>query len=193
MTYPVAIIPSPTDIPAQSQSQIQTNFANIVGWSGVDHIQYGATLSGTHNQVTLPVNSVSAPASSPAGLASVIYTAPGVDDTTTSQAIFKNAQTNFLLSGLKAFGVVSGTTLNNSYNIASVTNGTVGRYVVTLSITLPSANYAVIATPMNNGGYPNITTNYSNLSTTQFTVWTTDTKTYNGINVPTLSFLVFQV
>lgn len=54
MTFPVnGAIPGPNDLLSQSQSQIQTNFNNIVGWSGVDHVAYGSTNAGIHNQVTL--------------------------------------------------------------------------------------------------------------------------------------------
>lgn len=54
MTYPVnGAIPGPNDLLSQSQSAIQTNFNNIVGWSGVDHVAYGTTNAGIHNQVTL--------------------------------------------------------------------------------------------------------------------------------------------
>jgi hypothetical protein len=62
MTFPVLGIPAATDIPSQSQAQIQTNFNNIIGWSAVDHVEYGAANAGTHNQVTFNKIFSSAPA-----------------------------------------------------------------------------------------------------------------------------------
>jgi len=58
MSYPYNVngaIPGPNDLLSQSQGQIQTNFANIVGWSAVDHVEYGAANAGFHDQVTFPV------------------------------------------------------------------------------------------------------------------------------------------
>lgn len=51
--YPVnGAVPGPNDLLSQSQGQIQTNFANIVGWAGIDHVAYGSTGAGFHEQVT---------------------------------------------------------------------------------------------------------------------------------------------
>ena len=47
---------------------------------------------------------------------------------------------------IKAFCKNSGTTINNGFNIASVTNPSVGQYIYTFTNPLPDANYVVNAT-----------------------------------------------
>jgi hypothetical protein len=54
-------IPQPTDIPAQSQSQILTNFGSIQAIIDVNHADFGAATAGQHNYVQMPVQA-SAPA-----------------------------------------------------------------------------------------------------------------------------------
>jgi len=48
-------IPQPTDIPAQSQPQILTNFASIQSIIDVNHADFGAATAGQHNYVEMPV------------------------------------------------------------------------------------------------------------------------------------------
>lgn len=54
-------IPQATDIPAQSQSQIFTNFGSIQAIIDVNHADFGMATAGQHNYVQMPVQA-SAPA-----------------------------------------------------------------------------------------------------------------------------------
>lgn len=54
-------IPQATDIPAQSQSQILTNFGSIQAIIDVNHADFGMATAGQHNYVQMPVQA-SAPA-----------------------------------------------------------------------------------------------------------------------------------
>ena len=49
-------IPSATDNPSNSQSQIQTNFGAINQLIGVDHVQFANTGAGYHERVSFPVD-----------------------------------------------------------------------------------------------------------------------------------------
>jgi hypothetical protein len=95
MTFPVnGSIPGANDDPSISQGQIQTNFNNILGWSSIDHVQYGAANAGTHNQVTMLTPNVSDPSLS--GTQGEVYTkaVSGL-----AQLFFANATTVTQLTG----------------------------------------------------------------------------------------------
>ena len=195
MTFPVnGNIPQPTDEFSVSQGQIQTNFYNIVGWSAVDHIAYGVNNAGEHAQITLPANN---PAGVQTALESTIYSNPGTASNASSQLFYANSQSNFILSAVKAFGFITGSTLSNAYNVSSVNNFATGKYTVTLSLSLPSTNYGVLVTPGTPGSppgtYPNVASSVQIGSASQFTFMFFDTKTYTGIAVPYFSFVVLQV
>jgi hypothetical protein len=88
MTYPVnGSIPGPNDLLSQSQGQIQTNFSNIVGWSAVDHVEYGSANAGTHEQVTF--SNVTSQ-STPSDPESILYTKN--DASSHPQLFFLNSQ-----------------------------------------------------------------------------------------------------
>lgn len=85
--YPVSVIPGPNDLLSLSQGQIQTNFANLIGWSGVDHVAYGDTNAGQHEQVTF-FNVTSQ--ATPTDPVAVLYTKN--DSNTHPQLFFLNSQ-----------------------------------------------------------------------------------------------------
>lgn len=190
-------IPGPNDLLSQSQGQIQTNFSQISTWTAVDHIGITtASNTGEHAQVTLPAPGT---AGSPSGLESTLYSAPGTADNTKTQLFFKNALAVFPISPIKAFGTfsVSGSTitLSNGSNMGSPSYSSAGRYVINLSITLPSSSYAVIATPWtpSNGGFPNVSISYVIQSASQFTLYVQNTSSSVALDAPNFSVMVLQV
>src|ERR1700679_2200235 len=128
------LIPQRTDIPSQSQSLILSNFTNDPMIWDVDHIPFNTNFSVTHAQntyVNFSTSIVTSPPGFPGGsgsAASIAFTAPGIDQNTTSQYYFEQnngSSTTFPLSAVKAFGafVPSATpTINNGFNISSITS-----------------------------------------------------------------------
>ena len=178
--------------PRVSQPIIQQNNNSIYNLIAVDHVGFGNTTGGQHNQITIPQYGS---LGNPAGVASSVASAAGTASASTAQLFFKNSLFSMLLSSVKAFGIVSGTSVLNGYNVTSSSSGGTGIFNITLSITMPSDNFSVIATSsvVSGGGYPNVTTTYNITGTTTFTIYAQDTKSYVGIAVPSVSFVVLQV
>lgn len=183
-----ANIPQATDVIASSQGQILTNFQSIGAsnsWTTQDHYGFSTGTDGQHKQLNFPSNGSLGTMTS---LASGVVTAPGSASNTTSQLFFKNATATVPISAMQAFAyVTNGTsatcTISNGYNVSSVTlSGTT--YTVTLSITLPSANYAVIVT---GGG---VTAGVSSQTTSSFQL---QFRASSAIAIPSFSFEVLQV
>lgn len=176
MSYPYPVsgnIPQPGDDPSISQGELLTNFANLVGWSTEDHIEYGATNAGQHSQVRFPSN---ATVSTPAGLAATQSTIPGVADNTTSQAILTTPSAAFPMSAIRAFGTCKGdgsgsVALANGYNISSITFNSLQFTITMPAGAVSGTNYAVFV-----GGtvaaFSSFVTvwNYAVVSATQFTI-----------------------
>lgn len=137
--YPVSVIPGPNDLLSQSQGQIQTNFANILGWSGVDHVAYGATNAGFHKQVTFPDVSVQAPPTDPEA---ILYTKN--DGLSHPQLFFLNSQNNgFYIPSANGSTVLMGGILMQWGSIVVPAGGSA---LVTFPVAFPAACFNVQVT-----------------------------------------------
>jgi len=191
-------IPQSTDVISQSQPELLQNFQSIDNIWNEDHYTFESSISsdGQHKQVRFPANGT---AGSPTGLQSTLYTAPGTADAATSQLFFKNSLSVLPISLFKAYGAftVSGSTITlaNGSNMGSPTYTSAGRYVINLSITLPTTSYGVLVTPWtpSNGGFPNITVSYVIASASQFNLFFQNTSGSSAIDVPAFTVIVLQV
>lgn len=164
-------IPRNTDNLSVSQGQIQENFQVLETVFSLDHFTWDATYAGNHKQATMLAQTSTTPAASfGTYYTSMIGTHPGG----ITEAVYKSGDTApiSLLSAVKAWGTFGGTgTLIDGWNVASVANPGVGKFVVTFINALPNANYGVLATTkMNNtfntGGFVGVDT----LTTTNFQI-----------------------
>lgn len=150
MTFPVnGSIPGANDDPSISQGQIQTNFNNILGWSAIDHVQYGAANAGTHNQVTMLTPNVSDPTLS--GTQAELYTKAVMG---VAQLFFANASGPIQVTGGADNPVGNGYyTLPGGVIIQWGTgSSSSGGSSNNFPITFPNACYVVTFTPQ--GGTP---------------------------------------
>ena len=101
-----------------------------------------------------------------------------VGDNTTKPASTAFVQAQISAGYIKAFCKCSGTTINNSLNIASVTNSTAGVYVFTFNTSMATADYVVNATALNtaSSNFCYVTAQ----STSSFTVTTGYPVSYGG-------------
>jgi hypothetical protein len=139
MTFPVLGIPNATDIPSQSQAQIQTNFNSIIGWAAVDHLGYGAANAGTHNQVTFSgVTSQSVPTDPEA----VLYTKN--DTSSHPQLFFLNSQNStFYNAASNGCTVLMGGILLQWGNVTVPAGGSA---TFTFPVTFPNNVFVVTVT-----------------------------------------------
>lgn len=193
MSFPYTTgLPNPPDNPSNDVSGMQQNTNTIDSYVAVDHVGFNNSAGGQHQQVTLPNNNTP---SSPAALASVIYTGPGTALNSASQLFYVNSAITVQLSCVRAWGFITGTTITQGYNVASVTNPATGTYAVTLtSGAVSSASFAVLITSV-------VSDNFLTASIAGYTITGTGTFHANfrgmtgavGTSVPTFSFIVLQV
>jgi hypothetical protein len=139
MTYPVnGSIPGPNQLLSQSQGDIQVNFANIIGWSAVDHIEYGAVNAGTHEQVTI-ITPQSAPTATSAE--GVITT----QTVTNSELFFTNASKNIQITN-SSFAPASGQGYLPGGLQIRASSGTANNANIAFSPVFPTALLSVVAT-----------------------------------------------
>ena len=143
MSFPYPIntgIPFGTNNPADDVTPMRTNYANINGYLGVDHITPGSSgaggNAGFHKQVTY--NTENIPGGVPVNPSSIAFTANATSlttqvvvppATTNAQNFYQNANGIFPLSAVRAFGylTIGGTqldptiTIENAFNVASAT------------------------------------------------------------------------
>lgn len=193
-------IPQPLDNPSISQGEFLTNFSGIDQWTDRDHYKFSDENAGEHRFVNLPANldpgSVSL-------LQSAIYTSTGGADATSSQALFRNKNTNFLMSCVRAFGTAPGNTTYgavppaNGFGVASVSHDNPsGTLTVTLSAgTTFGTNYVVIPgiTQASSGGSPDqVVATYTISSQTVFTIKTVNVALNAVAPITSISFIVLQ-
>lgn len=178
--------------PAEQRTTLTTNTNSVDSLVNVDLYGFNNNNGGLHQQVTLPANNTPG---AQTGLSSVVYSGPGTADPASSQLFYRNSLAIFPLSLFKAFGLITGTALTNSYNITSVTNGILGQYDVTMSVMLPGSAFAVIALPgvLSGGGNPNVTISFRITGPNSFILYTQDTSANTPINVSNFTFVVLQV
>lgn len=146
MSFPYSInIPFPTNSPSTDVGPMQVNTNTIAAWTNVDHIGLpaGAT-GGKHKQVSFISTT------GPGVIASdnsIIYpritpNSPVAPINATVQAFFTNANSNVMLSGLKAFGVITvpavstpSVTPGMAYNVTSISSApSSGNFNVTITL-----------------------------------------------------------
>ena len=136
-----------------SQGLIETNLGTLDSVENVDHYPYstGGVLQGQHKQITLPANNVPGAQS---GLVSTLYTNTGTALSSASQLFWRNSQSIFQVSAVRAWAKFDGgqpvgvITFSQGYNVTSITrSATAGVYNVVLSVgAVDSADFAVIVT-----------------------------------------------
>lgn len=198
MTTYNPIIPQPTDNLSTSQGQILGNFTQLNTQFAVNHTAFNTGSGngdGKHKFVTLP--GTSSDPFTPLTAEGIVYTKTA---TSITKLLYVNERLTslYLLNCVKAWGVFNGATVGTNaptdgYNVTSVQRTGVGTYVVTMTIALPNADYAVIAsgqTPSNFGtaASPGISTR----TTTTFQINCVDAVNIGGLDSNPISFAVIQ-
>ncbi len=171
ITYNLDIPDGPNN-PSNDQPKMKTNTNAINSWTSIDHVEFIADPAGTHKQVTYSSKNVPPAQTDPQ---SVLYTDDGTASTV-SELYFRNAlgaSGILLISGVKAFANFTTTlaaapvvvTLNNGYNIVSITKTSVSPVTYVIALTpgiIVGTDVIVFITisPMVSGGLP-LTYTYS--------------------------------
>jgi hypothetical protein len=137
-------IPAANNDPADDQGLMLQNNASTSGLIAVDHVGFNTANGGQHLQVTFPGNNVPG---AQTGLASTVYTSPGVAKNTTSQLFFRNGDVPYQLSSTRAWALcnASGIVSSQSYNVSNVTRVAAGQYTVTLTANaVNTSNFTVL-------------------------------------------------
>lgn len=196
-------IPAASDIPSQSQSQLQTNCTSVASILSVDLYGFGNNDGGTHQQVTLPNQNAGA---TQASNSSVIFTGAGIASASTSQLFHQTSLGGasaipYHVSAVKAWGTftgASGAIIGAQVSNVGVTvarTGT-GAYTVTLPAnTVASTNYAVLITC---GLASTLNTSncaaYTIVSTTSFTIRCVSLRAPTSTDDPvSVTFVVLQI
>lgn len=165
-------IPQPSDIPSQSQAQFLTNFGSIDAILAVDHVSFGNTTGGQHEQITFNANNP--PGGAPAGDVSILYTNVGTANPAIPQLFWRNAAANFHFP-IRAWcyfdfnGNIVG---SQAVNVTSVTRPGVGQYdVVLLPACVTGGSFSVICTSAIGPGGFKTTCNYQITGANTFTIF----------------------
>ena len=192
-------IPAAANNPSNDQPLMLINTASIAGIIAVDHVGFEAAGGGQHQQVNFN-NKV--PQGVQADPGSVLFTANGTAQSI-AQLQYKNQNSTFPINSVVAYGFISatGTIVNSqSYNIASVSNPSTGRYNIVLTANVvpaagpSSTTFGVIITPQGSSSTVSAIANYSITGAGAFTVF------INAVSASTLnpgndafSFIVIQI
>lgn len=181
-------VPNEDNNPSVDQPDmlINTNSENSI-WT-IDHISYNSNNGGNHLQTGFPDFRVPVlPSDGGANHPSVAYPAAGVADVNNPQYYFKNAVSNFLLSGMRAFALCAsggGTIGGQLINVVSNTRNSLGNYTITLTAnTTASSNYLVFIQPLSSA-----TSIISSVVITSATVFTVKFIFSNGLT-PAFNFI----
>jgi hypothetical protein len=187
-------IPQGADRPSSpSRGQILENFSQLdsqYGTSG-DHVEFSAaTNNGKHKKSTYIATSD--PTTQP--LEGAVYTKDAGSGRTELYYRRESSGQVLPITFFKAYGLITGISVTNDFNISKVTNPSAGRYVINLSNSI-TGSFGVIATPAtpSGGGFPNITISYVPISSSEFELRAQDTQNSRGLNVPSFTVLVMQV
>lgn len=200
-----ANIPAANQSFSVSQGLIETNFSTLDSVENVDHYAYstGGPLQGQHKQITFPANN--APGAQ-TGLASTLYTNTGTALSSASQLFWRNSQSIFQISAVRAWatfdGGQAGPTIifGQGYNVASITrSATAGLYNIELSVgAVNSADFGVVITsviPPAGTGTPTIAgvDNRTYGASGKFDINVLKLSDRSGTTAQTISFIVLQV
>lgn len=193
MTYPINVnIPAAANDPADDQPEMQTNFSNINSYVQVDHTNPAATGAGQHKQVTFNANNVP---SAPINPVSVLYTNAGTASAN-SQLFWKNADSAFHISPIRAWGVVDAAgniIASQSVNVASVVQNGTGKYTITLTAgAVSSTNFGVLVSGTISNSFSGALTGYSIVGANTFQVNMVGVNSGSGIN-RSFTFMVLQI
>lgn len=188
-------VPDPPHNPSSDVGNMQQNTTSIFNWVEVDHVGFNEALAGQHKFVEFPSNITP---TAPAGAASEAHTELGTASPTASELFFRNKDAQFLLSAIKAFGVVNGVTGNliNGYNCTS--SGGAGNYTITLNASVVTGTqYLVLlgTSPRNGGGFGDdlMVINYRINSATSIQITTANSVAQTLQAVISFSFAVLQL
>lgn len=188
-------IPDAPNNPSTDQPKMKQNTNAIDDLIAVDHLSFQATNFGTHKQTSFENFSTGVV---PGGVpASVAYPAAGVADATRAQYYFKNSTNTFLLSGVRAFAYVTGSTgaiiAGQSSNVSGIVRNSAGRYTVTINANaLTSANYMVFITAARTSN-TSMVHSYSITSATSFDLFFNFPLTGTSFDPVTFAFSVIQI
>jgi hypothetical protein len=150
-------IPAANNSPAQDQPDMLTNTGAVFNIWDINHNGFNklaAVPGGTHTKVDIPL--FTNPTLVAGAESSVIYTKAGTADPTHAQAFFKNPFGDFLLSGVRAFGMfVTGAAGNiapsNAFNLialpTAIVQATVGlntEWTITLAANATTTDNAAV-------------------------------------------------
>jgi hypothetical protein len=126
-----AAIPASNNNPSVDQPVMLQNNIATNGILAVDHVTFNETQGGTHKQVTFSSENLP---TTPLDPISVLYTNPGTASTN-AELFYINASGTFLLSSIKAFAAITGSTgvALSQFNIPTISRTSAGRYNLTLS------------------------------------------------------------
>jgi hypothetical protein len=191
-------IPQPGDNPSVSQGELLQNFQSMgsaTSWTTIDHYGFGTGTDGQHKQITLPA--LSGPIVSPSGTQSSIYSQAGGADNLTAELFLRNRVSTLLLSCVKAFGQVDGSSgsVTNGFNASSVRIGE-GSYNVTITGNPTSGSSFCILTgcgrASSGSSTDQVTMVYTITSSTTINFQAVNVANAVPINVVSFSFAILQ-
>ena len=132
--------PAANNNPSTDQPDMLTNNVSTNGILAVDHISFNTANGGNHLQTHLPFFTNPTVVNGQNTEGSIIYGAAGTANTAKAQAFFKDANSTYILSALRAFGnftfTVAGLviTRNTDYNISTITVSGTNPYTFTITL-----------------------------------------------------------
>lgn len=143
-------VPVPSHFPGNDVNEMQQNTGSINTIWGRDHYTFNNDLYGQHQFNTFPLPVVPSSSLDPSG---VVYTKLGTAASSSPQLFFQNAQANFHISPIKAWGLLNptGVQAGQAWNIISVSYADTFNRLWTVTMNSGAVNgtsYAIIATPM---------------------------------------------
>lgn len=123
MSFPFSTVePAGSTPPSLSRPTMQQNNLSIYNLINVDHVTFNNGTGGQHEKMTFPGPTVPPV---PTANAAVLYPAQGIQDTTTTQLFYLNAQAGFPISCVRAFGTFNAW-VNATYVVTNNTSGSIG-------------------------------------------------------------------
>jgi hypothetical protein len=198
-------IPQANDDPSDSQSLLLSNNSSVNAQFGYDHTALTAGVSnGFHTKVSFSGNNPPIAPNTPAAFESITYTKAGTADVNSAQLFWQNAQTEFHLSMVRAWGVFNGggafpVTPAQSFNVTQITQSAAGRYTITLvSDAVASSDFGVIAigqvsAAFTTGSILGIDNRTFNAGVGTFDINSRSLTSSSGVNVNPITFVVLQL
>ena len=188
-------IPNPPNNPSQDVPLMKVNTNAIDTILAIDHVSFNSQDGGTHKQVTFSSENTPPNFTDPQ---SALYTGTG-SASSNAELYYKNQDATFLISCVKAFGnfnqvntaPVVAVTLNNGYNVVSVSKSGNNQYKVTFTTNAIKGTTPTVICLMDNvvSGSPTVA---SNLITYNYSANVLEINTNNTDKTRLIYFIVLE-